>query len=84
MVEEKDIEEKEEKPEEPEEPEGEAPEGEKPEGKEPEETPEGKPEGFDELLNKSVAEITAIAKEKGLNAKDYLTKDELAKAILEA
>ena len=41
-------------------------------------------EGFDELMNKSVAEITAIAEEKGLNAKDYLTKDDAVKAILEA
>ena len=77
MVKKKDIEEKEEKPE-PKEPEGKTPEG-----KEPEKTPEGKPEGFDELMNKSFAEVTAIAEEKGLNAKDYFTIDELAKAILE-
>ena len=72
MVEE-DMEEKEENLEDPKEPEGESPEGEEPK----------ELEGFDELMNKSVEEITAIAKEKNLNAKDYLTKDELAKAILE-
>ncbi|GAI87362.1 unnamed protein product [marine sediment metagenome] len=60
----------------------ETPEGEKPKGKEPE-APKN-PKGFDELMNKSVADLTAMAEEKGLDIKSYITKEDAAKAILES
>lgn len=68
----------------------ETPEGEKLEekSKEPEkpeepEAPEA-PKGVDEILKKSIAEIDAMAKEKGLVPSDYHDQKELAEAIFGA
>lgn len=39
-------------------------------------------EKVDEILKKSIAEIDAMAKERGLTPSDYRTKEEVAKAIV--
>ncbi|GAH92920.1 unnamed protein product [marine sediment metagenome] len=57
---------------------------EKPEGKGLEEKIPEKPKGFSELMKKSVADLTAMAEEKGLDIKSYRTKEDAVKAILEA